>query len=160
MICLEGPGQLTAEVRGPAGTVPCEIDHRGNGRYLISFMPRVPGEHYLSIWWADCPLPRNPCIGMASGGGMVQQTPAFTAALPAAAPNHEKVILTGRGLQEARVNQDADFIIDGTEAGPGVPDVKLTGVKCDIPVTVTSLGDNKYRCTYVPTIAGKFYYYQ
>ena len=44
-----GPGQLTAEVRGPSGTVPCEIDHRGNGRYLVSFMPRMPGMYFV-IW--------------------------------------------------------------------------------------------------------------
>ncbi len=101
-----------------------------------------PGEHYLSIWWADVPLPRTPFIGMARGGGA-----------PAAA--HDKVVLTGRGLQEARVNQEAEFVIDGTEAGPGQPDVKLTGVKSDIDVFVQSLGGNKYRCTYVPTAAGK-----
>ena len=45
-----GPGQLTAEVRGPSGTVPCEIDHRGNGRYLVSFMPRMPGMYSIVIW--------------------------------------------------------------------------------------------------------------
>ena len=45
-----GPGQLTAEVRGPAGTVPCEIDHRGNGRYLVSFMPRMPGMYFINMF--------------------------------------------------------------------------------------------------------------
>ena len=52
-MCLHlstGPGQLTAEVRGPSGTVPCEIDHRGNGRYLVSFMPRMPGMYSIVIW--------------------------------------------------------------------------------------------------------------
>ncbi len=72
-----------------------------------------------------------------------------------AAPNHEKVVLTGRGLQEARVNQEAEFVIDGTEAGPGVPEVKLAGVKSDINVYVQNIGGNKYRCTYTPTSAGK-----
>ncbi len=33
--------------------------------------------------------------------------------------NHEKVVLTGRGLQEARVKEEAEFVIDGTDAGPG-----------------------------------------
>jgi hypothetical protein len=34
-------------------------------------------------------------------------------------PGHDKVILTGLGLQSAKVNQQAEFVIDGTEAGPG-----------------------------------------
>ena len=85
---------------------------------------------------------------------MVQQAAAVQSAAPSAL-NHEKVILTGRGLQEARVNQEAEFVIDGTDAGPGIPDIKLTGVKCDIPVHPQSLGDNKFRCVYTPTIAGK-----
>ena len=198
-----GPGQLTAEVRGPSGTVPCEIDHRGNGRYLVSFMPRMPGmysifywhdstkfynrkklkvqcdelfwcnyiwfilviaiwdltgEHYLCIWWADIPLPRTPFVGFARGGAVQAPPPVAAPAPMAAAPNHEKVILTGRGLQEARVNQEAEFVIDGTEAGPGIPEVKLSGVKADIQVHSQSLGDNKYRCVYTPTIPGNFFF--
>ena len=33
--------------------------------------------------------------------------------------NHEKVVLTGLGLQEARVREEAEFVVDGTDAGPG-----------------------------------------
>ena len=31
----------------------------------------------------------------------------------------DKVVLTGVGLQTARVNEHAEFIIDGSSAGPG-----------------------------------------
>ena len=30
-----------------------------------------------------------------------------------------KVILSGRGLEAGRVNDESEFIIDGTQAGPG-----------------------------------------
>lgn len=33
--------------------------------------------------------------------------------------SHEKVVLTGRGLKEAKVREEAEFVIDGTGAGPG-----------------------------------------
>ncbi len=53
------------------------------------------------------------------------------------------------------MNREAEFVIDGTEAGPGNPDVKLTGVKSDINVQITPLGGDKYKCSYVPTVPGK-----
>ena len=33
--------------------------------------------------------------------------------------NHEKVVLMGRGLTGAQVHEEAEFVIDGTDAGPG-----------------------------------------
>lgn len=35
------------------------------------------------------------------------------------AVNLDKVVLTGMGLQHARVNQQAEFFINGAQAGPG-----------------------------------------
>lgn len=37
---------------------------------------------------------------------------------------------------------------------PGTPKVTLSGVKQDIEVRVTPIGDNKYRATYVPELSG------
>ncbi|KAK2172345.1 hypothetical protein NP493_968g02016 [Ridgeia piscesae] len=70
--------------------------------------------------------------------------------------NHEKVVLMGRGLTGAQVHEEAEFVIDGTDAGPGVPSVKLTGVTTDIDIHVTPVGINKYRCTYVPIMPGAY----
>ena len=125
---------------------------------LVIVVWDLPGEHYLCIWWADIPLPRTPFVGIARGGAVQAPPPVAAPAPTVAAPNHEKVILTGRGLQEARVNQEAEFVIDGTEAGPGIPEVKLSGVKADIQVHSQSLGDNKYRCVYTPTIPGNCFF--
>ena len=70
--------------------------------------------------------------------------------------NHEKVVLTGRGLKEARLREEAEFVIDGTEAGAGQPQVTLSGVKSDIDVRVTSLGNNKFKCSYMPQHLGAY----
>ena len=57
------------------------------------------------------PLPKSPFLGYA--------VPAFSDA--------NKVILTGRGLKEATVREEAEFIIDGSQAGPGENSIELAG---------------------------------
>ena len=61
------------------------------------------GEHQISIWWAELPLPKSPYLGFAQGVKV--------------AIDHSKVVLTGRGLKEARVKEEAEFVIDGAEKG-------------------------------------------
>ena len=36
----------------------------------------------------------------------------------------------------------------------GVPDAKLTGLHSEVPVCCSSIGSQKYRCTYTPTVPG------
>ena len=37
----------------------------------------------------------------------------------------------------------------------GIPEVRMTGVKTDIDVRTVLIGDNKYRCMYVPQVPGR-----
>lgn len=67
-----------------------------------------------------------------------------------------RVVLTGRGLAAAKCHQEAEFTIDGSQAGPGSPEVSLTGSKQDIKVTLDSVGNSVYRASYVPTISGTY----
>lgn len=55
------------------------------------------------MYWSDVALPNSPFLGYA--------VPTFSDA--------NKVILTGRGLKEAIVREEGEFIIDGSQAGPG-----------------------------------------
>ena len=97
-------GVLTAEARGPQGVIATQVERLGTSQILM-FTPKVDGEHHINLFWSEAPVPRSPLMGVARGG-----------ALPV---NHEKVVLTGRGLKEAIVRQEAEFVIDGVEAGPG-----------------------------------------
>ncbi len=97
---------MKAEVRGPEGMCHVEIE-KHDSRYLLHFTPRMDGDYYLRVFWCDILLPRCPIYCIARG----EQ--------PVGPVNHEKVILTGHGLVEARVREEAEFIIDGGEAGPG-----------------------------------------
>lgn len=65
-------------------------------------------------------------------------------------------MLTGRGLASAKCHQEAEFTIDGSQAGPGSPEVSLTGSKQDVKVTLENIGNSVYRASYVPTISGTY----
>lgn len=55
------------------------------------------------MYWSDTPLVNSPFHGFAVGGGA----------------DASKVILSGRGLKEATVREEAEFQIDASRAGPG-----------------------------------------
>jgi hypothetical protein len=65
--------------------------------------------------------------------------------------------LNGRGLYEAIVNKESEFLIDASNANDlgGYPEIRLTGNKCDIDVKTIKLLHNVYRCSYYPLIEGK-----
>ncbi len=50
----------------------------------------------------------------------------------------------------------SEFIIDGKHAGPGTPVVQLKGVRTEVPVKLEAIMEHRYRCTFVPEIAGAY----
>ncbi|XP_046393064.1 filamin-A isoform X2 [Ischnura elegans] len=148
-----GPGQLTAEFKGPSGTsVPVALEAVGGGtlgaargRVRLLLTPREPGDHTLSLSFAGKPLPRSPMQCVAAEVGT---TPAASDGTPV------RVVLTGRGLAGARCGEEAEFVIDGSRAGPGRPEVSLTGMKSDVPVRLTSLGNGVHKATYTASVPG------
>ncbi|XP_050389012.1 filamin-B isoform X3 [Patella vulgata] len=135
-----GPGQLTTEVKGPSGHVHATIDDAAIGRSVVCFTPREEGNHYIHLYWSEHPLSNSPFLGYATGGSL----------------DPSKVILTGRGLKEAIIREEAEFLIDGSQAGLGNPEVQLIGVRAEVNVIVTPLGGGKFRCTYIPVIPGGY----
>ena len=55
-----------------------------------------------------------------------QQAQQVTTTSQVSSVNHEKVVLMGRGLTGAQVHEEAEFVIDGTDAGPGNYPEKLS----------------------------------
>ncbi|KAK3094337.1 hypothetical protein FSP39_000435 [Pinctada imbricata] len=149
-----GPGSLRSEVVGPNSNIPVAVEENyGNtvvsfvpeveenyGNTVVSFVPEVEGNHYIHLFWSDFALPSSPFLGYAIS----------------AQPDSNKVILTGRGLKEATVREEAEFVIDGSQAGPGKPEVTLTGVRAEISVRVVGIGNGKYRCSYIPVVPGAY----
>ncbi|KAK9504384.1 hypothetical protein O3M35_010726 [Rhynocoris fuscipes] len=135
-----GPGELTGECSGPQGsTVPVSVQQDTPETAQITVTPKAPGPHNLSLHYAGFSLPFSPIVALAEAGN-----------------GGVRLILTGKGLATAICNQLAEFNIDGSQAGPGIPEVSLSGMKNEIKVTLHHMGDNVYRATYTPTIPGAY----
>ncbi|XP_023244649.1 filamin-B-like [Centruroides sculpturatus] len=137
-----GPGKLKTEIRSPTGIIDSHVEQIGSHRYHLCFTPLEEGEYYIYIYYSDLPLPKSPFLAFAGESGLTL--------------DHTRVVLRGHGLTGARVADEAEFIIDGSEAGPGSPEVSLSGVKADIPIRLTSLGNNVYKAFYTPSIPGAY----
>ncbi|XP_069103435.1 filamin-A-like isoform X2 [Argopecten irradians] len=135
-----GPGIMKAEVQGPSSSLPVIVDSHTVGQNVICFTPEEEGNHYIHLFWAERTLPNSPFIGYAVR----------------VSADANKVILTGRGLKEAKVREEAEFVIDGSQAGSGVPEVTLSGVRAEISNRVVPLGNGRFHCTYTPVIPGAY----
>lgn len=67
------------------------------------------------------------------------------------------VALRGHGLVDAKCGESAEFIIDGTEAGPGRPEVRFAGTMDeDIKVGLEQLEEKIFKASYVAQKAGVY----
>lgn len=66
-------------------------------------------------------------------------------------------MLTGKGLVSAKCHQEAEFTIDGSQAGPGVPEASLSGSKGDVPINLESIGESIFRGSYTPALPGTYF---
>ena len=135
-----GPGTLSSTILAPNGTkLPLRLTSQGQ-IYTLNFAPLYEGEYKIHIMWDNYALPNTPLSAKTSLHADVN-----------------RIEITGTGIAEAKINQEADFIINGSRAGElfGLPEIKLTGTRCDIDVRLMQLGHNIYRCSYVPQIPGK-----
>lgn len=136
-----GPGTLSCTILAPNGTkLPLRLSSQGQV-YSLSFTAIFEGEYKILILWNNHNLPNTPIIAKTS-----QQS------------DINRIEVSGIGLHEAKINQESDFIIDGSRAGElyGLPEIRLTGTRCDIDVRMMQLGHNVFKCTYVPQIPGAY----
>lgn len=78
------------------------IEHITPDRIQLILTPRTPGPHSLHLTYGGFPLPFSPINSLAEGG-----------------TGGVRVMLTGKGLAGAVCNQQSEFTIDGSQAGPG-----------------------------------------
>lgn len=137
-----GPGSMEANIVAPNGTkLPLRLTNQIQNQYQLSFTALYEGEYKIYLLWNNHPIPNSPIIAKTINQSDIN-----------------RIEVTGAGLHEAKINQEAEFIIDGSRAGElyGLPEVKLTGVRCDIDIRLMQLGHNNYRCTYIPQIPGAY----
>ena len=138
-----GPGRmrvfLTSDVNGETET-NCNVEHSGN-RARVSFTPPAPGTYKLNLLFNEQSLPESPM-------------PAYASTVTGG--DYTRVTLRGHGLTSARCGDNAEFIIDGSNAGPGSPDVTIHGTNASVNVDVKSEGGGIWRATYNPRLPGVY----
>lgn len=135
-----GPGKLRSEVTYEGRNIDCNIDQNGSRSRLV-FTPPGEGSYEIRLWYADLPLPDMPVFGWAE---------------PASTGDHTRVTLQGHGLTTARCGDQSEFIIDGSAAGPGAPDVTMSGTKADISISLSHQGGGIWRAIYTPMVPGAY----
>ncbi|KAK4318529.1 hypothetical protein Pmani_010470 [Petrolisthes manimaculis] len=91
-----------------------------------------------------------------AGPGRLRDMPVIGWAEPISTGDHTIVTLRGHGLTTARCGEQAEFIIDGLSAGPGAPDVTMSGTKTDVFVSLRDEGDGVWRAFYTLLIPGAY----
>ncbi len=138
---IKPKGTLSSTIIAPNGSkLPLRLTNQGQ-IYTLSFSAVYEGEYKIFLSWDNHNLPNTPITAKTT-------THSETS----------RIEVNGSGLHESKINQESDFIIDGSKAGDlyGLPEVKINGTRCDIDVRMMQLGHNIYRCTYVPQVPGKF----
>ncbi|XP_014668912.1 PREDICTED: filamin-B-like [Priapulus caudatus] len=169
-----GPGEIMADVDGPHDQVPVAVEKPSDTRRRVCFTPPIEGHYELSLFWNKVPLPKSPMEGYAtlsspsrspvspSKGSMtrhVVESSSMTTKHISGTEGNTKVILRGRGLQEAKTKQEAEFIIDGSHCAPGRPVASIQSTSKSgfgIPVDVEQIDNNVYRCVYVINTPGAY----
>lgn len=137
-----GPGTFTAEVLSPDGRLPVNIRKPDPGRVQVGFTAKVEGDHYIHLYWSSVPLDKSPILAYCPG--------------PVLPVNHAHVLVTGEGCHVARATVPTEFMIDGKKAGPGVPRVRLSGVRAEVDVEMRALKYDRYKCKYVAPYPGGY----
>lgn len=157
-------GELEGYFESQAGSIfPILMDHSGDNVKCV-LTPQVSGPHALYLNFTGLPLPGSPYpVIVESGAAGV------------------RVTLSGSGLTTATCGQQADFTIDGSQAGPGMyivvithyilllffyfsiyfftignPVVTLAGSRHEISVNIEKKGDNIYNAFYTPVSPGPY----
>ncbi|XP_046654649.1 filamin-C-like isoform X2 [Daphnia pulicaria] len=158
-----GPGMLLAEIRSPSGLIKTNVETPMPHRTRVGFTPMEVGEYSIKFTWNRVPLPNSPVVGVISidlpseenNRTLHNKSRASSISSSSSGGDH-KVILTGQGLAKAITDTEAEFTIDGSRAGPGIPEVTMTGIKTDLNVTLTLIGNNMYRASYTPDTVGVY----
>ncbi|KRZ56858.1 Filamin-B [Trichinella nativa] len=141
--CAAGPGTLKADVRGPSGRMNVGVELNSKNEYSISFVPLEEGDHTVQLYWAGIRVPGCPLLTVAKRTGKTEI-------------DSQKVKVYGEGLKHACTKVEAEFIIDGTKAGPGFPTCKMIGQRADVPISLNPVESYKWKATYVPYVSGSY----
>ncbi|XP_052761429.1 filamin-A-like isoform X2 [Mya arenaria] len=132
-------GQLHSFIRSPSGGHDdCFIQEMDSGLYAIRFIPKENGVHYVDVKLNDTHVPDSPFAVMV---GSVAADPAMVHAF-------------GDGLENARCNQKAKFVVRTAGAGSGFLACFIDGPS-KAALSCAEV-DEGYEFSYTPFSPGKY----
>lgn len=144
MLAVEESQQLS-RLRPVAREIPCEVESRGDGTYLIRFVPTIAEKYVLSVELDGVPVPDLP-----------------TVVVEAASTDESCCKVYGEGLVDCHVGLTTEFHVrtfdrfqnlvtarskvTATVQGPEI-------VSCDVSYDERGC----YTCSYIATMVGQYY---
>ncbi|CDW56754.1 filamin C [Trichuris trichiura] len=115
----EDTSQLSASIKSPSGIEePCATKKLENGNLGVSFTPREPGEHLITV---------------KKHGVILKGSPFSIKVNKADVGDASKVVVTGAGIKQALTQEVNTFVVDTRSAGYGGLSVSLEGPsRCEI----------------------------
>lgn len=156
-----GKAPVSVSVRSPAGrTVLPMVEEHPQGHH-VTFIPREPGPHDISIAYGGVSIPSSPytttCVEPVTEEQPIQAQekakPVQATQMPV--PDAGKVKAYGDGLYRGITTKPAEFTIDTREAGPGALGLTIEG-PIEAKMEARDLGDGTCQVTYYPTEAGEY----
>uniref|UniRef100_UPI00358FEB07 filamin-C-like isoform X2 n=1 Tax=Myxine glutinosa TaxID=7769 RepID=UPI00358FEB07 len=131
--------QLSATITAPSGREdPCSLKWLQNGQVGISFTPKEPGKHLVSV---------------RKDGRHIVNSPFMVKMTTSEIGDASRVRVAGRGLKEGQTFQMADFTVDTTDAGYGGMNLAVEGPS-KVDINCEDLDDGKCQVSYCPTEPG------
>ncbi|XP_060517037.1 filamin-C [Cylas formicarius] len=129
-VLINHPGRLEdieVNVEGPAGqAVPTQVHSLGNDQFQAEFVPRVVGEHRISV--LVCGVP--------------------TAGSPYAAKVYDVKAINVKEAPNGVVGKPVTFLVETSQAGPGNLEVTVNGGL--VPTTAQAQGPHTYAISFTP----------
>ena len=153
------------EVYGPSGLVDTFKETPMSHRTKVRFLPTETGDYKFKLTYNQIPLSNVPshaiCYAITedaiiTGASSKSRASSVASLSSTGSGSDQKVVLTGKGLAYATIGQPAEFTIDGSRAGQGLPEVTMSGINSDLEVVLTSLGNHMYKATYTAESVGVF----
>ena len=131
-----GEGSLDIVITTAKGVdVPFKVTKESMHRDMVTFTPTVPGECLIDVKYSGQSVEDSPyCVEVS---------------------DPYSVRVYGDGLKSARTDQQAEFTVDATDAGPGAIDISVSGPS-ECTVNVSDCDDGTYNVTYTAQKAGEY----
>ena len=132
-----GHAPLSASTMGPSGKVEmCKVEETSDGIYIVEFVPQDAGEHQVTVNY---------------GGTELIQSPLHLKVY-----DPDKVVVDVQSISQStyKVNSKVEFVVDTSPAGNGIVTASAKGPRGFRDVSVSNLGDGKWKVMYNPDSSG------